>query len=172
MALVRWSPWGELFDLHSQMDQLFQSLTETQGGGNGNGTSSYMNLPVDIHQTEEAYTIEASVAGFRPEDVEVTFEDGVLTIRGTHRQENEQKQGTWVRRERKMQSVHRQISLPAEVRADEISASFDNGVLRVTVPRAQKTQPKRIQVTTGGGQNTGTLIEGQSRSEHSQPSAS
>jgi HSP20 family protein len=170
MALVRWNPWGELFDLHNQMDQLFQNLTEPQGSGNGNG--SYMNLPVDIRQTDEAYTIEASVAGFRPEDVEVTFEDGLLTIRGHHRQEKEQKQGSWVRRERKMQSVHRQISLPAEVRADEISASFDNGVLHITVPRAQKAQPKRIQVTTGGGQTTGTVIEGQSRQEQQPASAS
>ena len=157
MALVRWNPWGELFDLHNQMDQLFQTLT-TETPRNG---GQHANLPVDIRQSDEAYTIEASVAGFKPEDVEVTFEAGVLTIRGTHREDHEQKQGTYVRRERQTQSVFRQISLPAEVRAEEISASFENGLLSVTVPRAQKAQPKRIQVTTSGSAPHSTVIDGQ-----------
>jgi HSP20 family protein len=161
MALVRWNPWGELFDLHSQMDQLFQSLT-TDTPSNG---GQYTNLPVDIRQSDEAYTIEASVAGFRPEDVEVTFDEGVLTIRGQRKSEQEQKQGSYVRRERKMTSVYRQISLPAEVRADEISANFEHGVLTITVPRAQKAQPKRIQVQSGSGQQAGQVIEGRSHSQ-------
>jgi HSP20 family protein len=161
MALVRWNPWGELFDLHNQMDQLFQSLT-TETPSNG---SQYTNLPVDIRQSDEAYTIEASVAGFRPEDVEVTFDEGVLTIRGQRKSEQEQKQGSYVRRERKMTSVYRQISLPAEVRADEISAHFEHGVLTITVPRAQKAQPKRIQVQAGAGQEAGQVIEGRSHSQ-------
>ena len=155
MALVRWNPWGELFDLHNQMDQLFQTLT-TETPRNG---GQHANLPVDIRQSDEAYTIEASVAGFKPEDVEVTFEAGVLTIRGTHREDHEQKQGTYVRRERQTQSVFRQISLPAEVRAEEISASFENGLLTVTVPRAQKAQPKRIQVTTNGPAQQSKVID-------------
>jgi HSP20 family protein len=163
MALVRWNPWGELFDLHSQMDQLFQSLT-TDTPSNG---GQFTNLPVDIKQSDDAYTIEASVPGFRPEDVEVTFDDGVLTIRGQHRWEQEQKQGSYVRRERKMSSVMRQISMPAEVRADEITANFEHGVLTITVPRAQKAQPKRIQVQTTSTPHGGQVIEGQSqRAEH------
>jgi HSP20 family protein len=165
MALVRWNPWGELFDLHNQLDQLFQSVT-TETPRNG---SQYSNLPVDIRQSEDAFTIEASVAGFRPEDVEVTFDDGVLTIRGTHRDEQEQNSGSYVRRERKQTSVFRQISLPAEVRADEIKANFSNGVLTITVPRAQKAQPKRIQVTTADAeQQNGRVIEGQTASQPSE----
>lgn len=151
MAIARWNPWNDLFDLQGQVDQLFQSLT----GGTSrqpNGGAEMMNLPVDIRQTDNEFVIEASVPGFRPDDVEVTFDDGVLTVRGQRRVENEETQGQYVRRERRLTSVYRQIGLPAEVRADEISASFDNGVLRVTVPRAQKAQPKRIQVTTGGGE--------------------
>jgi HSP20 family protein len=136
MALVRWNPWGEL-------DQLFQSLSTETAPGN---RDEYTTLPVDIKQTDSEYIIEASVPGFRPEDVEVTFEDGVLTIRGTRKEESEDKTGRYVRRERRVASVFRQMGLPAEVRADEISAAFDNGVLRVTVPRAQKAQPKRIEV--------------------------
>jgi len=146
MALVRWSPWGELFDLHTQVDQLFQSLAPDTARPNGH---EFVNLPVDVRQTDEAFAIEASVPGFRPEDVEVTFEEGVLTIKGNRTAETENKNGTYVRRERRVTSVFRQVALPAEVRADEISATFDNGVLLVNVPRAQKAQPKRIPVSAG-----------------------
>lgn len=150
MAIARWNPWNDLFDLQGQVDQLFQSLTG--GTRQSNGGAEMMNLPVDIRQTDSEFVLEASVPGFRPEDVEVTFDDGVLTIRGQRNFENEEKHGQYVRRERRLTSVYRQIGLPAEVRADEISASFEHGVLRVTVPRAQKAQPKRIPVTAGGGQ--------------------
>ncbi|MFN2582321.1 MAG: Hsp20/alpha crystallin family protein [Candidatus Dormibacteria bacterium] len=152
MAVARWSPWNDLFDLHNQVDQLFSSLAEparTNGGG-----LDVVNLPVDIRQTDNEFVIEASVPGFTPEQVEVTFDDGVLTIRGQRSQESEQKQGQYVRRERRQSSVYRQIGLPAEVRADEISAAFENGVLHVTVPRAQKAQPKRIPVTDAGSQSS------------------
>jgi HSP20 family protein len=168
MAMARWNPWNDLFDLQSQVDQLFQSL----GGGTGRTTNDgpeFMNLPVDIRQSEDAFVIEASVPGFKPEDVEVTFDDGVLTIRGQHRSETEDKQGQYVRRERRQSAVYRQIGLPAEVRPDEIRASFDNGVLRVTVPRAQKAQPKRIQVTAGGGgERQQQVIEHQPRQDSAQ----
>lgn len=158
MAIARWNPWNDLFDLQGQVDQLFQSLT----GANSRqpGGSETMNLPVDIRQTDNEFIIEASVPGLRPEEVEVTFDDGVLTIRGQRQFENEETLGQYVRRERRMTSVYRQIGLPAEVRADEIMASFDNGVLRVAVPRAQKAQPKRIPVT-GGANSEQRVLEHQ-----------
>ena len=135
MAVIRWNPWSDLFDLHNHMDQLFQSTFPETARTNG---QEFANLPVDIKQTDEAFVIEASVPGFRPEDVEVTFDDGVLSIRGYRASETEDSKATFVRRERRQASLYRAVGLPAEVRADEISASFDNGVLRVTVPRAQK----------------------------------
>ncbi len=104
MAVVRWNPWNDLFDLHAQVDHLFQ----TPATASRNGVE-YTSLPVDIQQTEGAFVVEASVPGFNPGDVEVTFEDGVL---------------------------------------------------RITVPRAQKAQPKRIPVTVAGGEpKTETVVE-------------
>ena len=162
MAVARWNPWNDLFDLHNQVDQLFQSLAEP-AKTNG-GTTEFMNLPIDIRQTDGEFIIEASVPGFKPEEVEVTFEDGVLTIKGERREEREQKEGRYVRRERRMASVYRQIGLPAEVRADEIKASFDNGVLKISVPRAQKAEPKRIPVTPqSGAQQDQKVLEHQKR---------
>ena len=81
MAIVRWNPWNDLFDLHSQMDQLF-STVQGDAARATNGGSEFINLPVDIRQTDSEFVIEASVPGFTPEQVEVTFEDGTLTIKG------------------------------------------------------------------------------------------
>lgn len=150
MAVNRWNPWGELFTLHDQVDQLFneafgRTVMPARAGG-----PAVAHLPLDIRQTDEAFTIEASVPGFRPDEVEVTLDENVLTIRGEHKVDAESSRGGYVRRERQFASVYRQVGLPAEVRADEISATFENGVLTITVPRAQKAQPKRIPVTGSG----------------------
>jgi HSP20 family protein len=170
MALVRWNPWSDIFSLQNQVDQLLQSVNPESEARSG---AELFNLPVDIRQTEDAFVIEASVPGFEPDDVEVTFEDGVLTIRATHRDEREDKRDGYVRRERRIGSLYRQIGLPAEVRADDISASFRNGVLTVTVPRAPKAQPKRIRVSpesAESGQGAGgTVLEGTSASTGSTP---
>ena len=144
MAVVRWSPWSDLFDLHTQMDHLLEPLTSV-----ARGEGEYISLPVDIKQSDAAYIVEASVPGFKPEDVEVTFDDGVLTITGRRSAVESSKDATYVRRERRVMSVFRQVGLPAEVQADNITASFENGVLRIEIPRAQKAQPKRIPVTVG-----------------------
>ena len=110
--------------------------------------SAHNNLLLDIRQTDEAFWIEASVPGFRPEDVEITLDENVLTIRGT-RHEDETKRG-YLQRERQLTSVHRHVGLPAQVKAAEITASFENGILTLMVPRAQKAQPVRIPITKAG----------------------
>lgn len=81
--------------------------------------------------------------------IEVTVDQNVLSIRANRQQQTEDQKQGWVRRERRQTSLFRRVGLPAEVRADEIAASFENGVLTVTVPRAQKVQPKRIPVSSG-----------------------
>lgn len=155
MAIVRWNPWNDLFSLHNQMDELFNS---TLGREMNAQSSDVGHLPVDIHQTDERFTIEASVPGFKPEDVEVTLDNGVLTIQGRMQEDRSSNDGGYVRRERRMSSVFRQIGLPAEVRADEISAAFENGVLTITVPRVEKAQPKRIPVHSSGSRKA-TVID-------------
>ena len=146
MALARWNPWGELFTWQDQMDQLFnQSFTQTLPAG-----SQTVSLPLDIRQNDEAYFIEASGPGFSPDEVEVTLDENVLTIRGEHGTEKDESKGGYVRRERRRTSVFRQVGLPSEVKADQITASFENGILTVQVPRAQRAQPRKIEVSSGG----------------------
>ena len=126
-------------------DHLFQPAAATTSR---NGVE-YASLPVDIRQTDAAFIVEASVPGFTPDDVEVTFDDGVLTIAGRRSSTETSKDATYVRRERRSTSVFRQVGLPAEVRPQDITATFENGVLRIEIPRAQKAAPQRIPVTAG-----------------------
>lgn len=154
MAHVQWNPWTDRFSLHDQVDQLLAQAQGAHGDAAGLVAGSWVTLPVDIRQTEQAFTIQASIPGFRPEDVEVTFEDGVLAIGGRLSQASESRESGWVRRERRVGSFHRQIGMPSEVRAEEISAEFENGVLTITVPRAQRSQPKRIPVAASAKART------------------
>ena len=133
---LNWNPWTDVAEL---LNSGFSRTLMPQ--------RVVHTLPLDIRHTEEAFWIEASVPGFRPEDVEITLDENVLTIRGTPRDEDESLHGGYVQRERQRGPVYRQVGLAAEVRADEITASFENGVLTVMVPRAKRAEPKRIPVT-------------------------
>lgn len=136
MTVVRWNPRTELSSLHSQMDRLFN---DSLGEVTARLTSQYSTLPVDINQTDDEFTIVASVPEFKPEarrggsDVR----RGVLTIRGHHEEGVDANDAQWVPRERRMSFAYRQLALPAEVQVDKILAGFENGVLTITVPRAK-----------------------------------
>jgi len=150
VAIARWRPANDLASLHTTMDQLFSDVFGDSFGrmGEDRGLATF-HLPVDIRETENGYMIEAPVPGFNPEDVEITFSDGVLTINATHREEKEEPEGQYLRREIAFGNYQRRIALPGDVQADGIRATFDNGVLRVEVPRAPRPEPRRIQVQPG-----------------------
>jgi HSP20 family protein len=164
MAIVRWGPtrsWGPTGDvagLHSTIDRLFSDMfgeanvgtsRDDQSGDSGGYDMPTFHLPVNIVDTEQGYRIQAPVPGFRPEDVEVTFSDGVLTINAKRSEEQTRQEGNYLRREVGFGNYWRQIALPGDVRADDIRATFDNGVLTVEVPRAPKPEPKKIEVKPG-----------------------
>src|SRR4030081_1969474 len=145
MTSIRW--WGPNADLMTaawSMDLLFDRFVgQGQGRAEENGTPTY-TLPVDILETENAYLIFASVPGVPSEKVDVTFEEGMLTIAA--QAEPFETQGRWIRQERPWGHWARRLELPKEVEASGISAQFENGVLIVRVPKAAKAQPVRIQV--------------------------
>ncbi|MHB1500284.1 MAG: Hsp20/alpha crystallin family protein [Candidatus Dormibacteria bacterium] len=117
-------------------------------------------LPLDIRQKDGEFVVEASVPGFTPEEVEITADQGVLTIRGERRAErSDEMEGSYLRRERSHHSVVRQLTLPADVKEDEIRASFLNGVLTVTIPRAEAPAPRRIPVRSGPAAPGPAVIE-------------
>lgn len=151
MTPVRWMTPSDLFQVTRTMDRL---IDEFMGGGGSalplrgeDGGPPSHTLPVDILETEEAYLLTAPVPGFAPEAVEVTFDQGVLTI--TAQAEPRPVEGTWLRQERPHGSWTRRLQLPEQVDGAGIAADFDNGLLTVTVPKAARPQPVKIPVNGG-----------------------
>jgi HSP20 family protein len=106
-------------------------------------------LPLDIKEMENGYQIQAPVPGFKPEEVDVTFADGVLKIEASHTEQSAREQGGYLRREVAYGNFQRTIQLPGDVKEDEITASFEDGMLTIAVPKVPRAQPKKIQVTKG-----------------------
>jgi HSP20 family protein len=156
MATIRWwSPSEDLMTATRLMDRLFDQFVSP---GNSTpkqvdeGTPTYA-LPVDILETDDAYILYATVAGVPNENVDVTFEDGVLAI--SVKAAPFERQGKWLRQERPWGNWSRRLELPKEVQPDRIAADVQNGMLTVTVPKAATAQPVRIPVGSARQQVTG-----------------
>lgn len=161
MALIRWNPTADLMSLHTEMDRLFNEVF--QGAGVPRQASRYgpeaglAFAPVDVYRTEDAVVVEASVPGFSPEEVSVSFEGDMLTIDAQHREEAQDGGGNgqaspaggrqYVRQERYAGRLLRQVGLGPDLRTEDARASFSHGVLTVRIPTVPKSQPRRIPVT-------------------------
>jgi HSP20 family protein len=133
------------------MDRIFGDVFGApgrQGGGDRPGRRWSTFLPVNVTEDDTGYRLVAPVPGHGPDDIEVTFSDGVLTIRAEH-QEPQEDQGQPLRREFFWGSSLRQLQLSGEIDAEKIEAHVENGLLTVRVPKAAAPQPKRIQISSG-----------------------
>jgi len=101
---------------------------------------------MDVYQTDKAVMVETPLAGVRPEDVEVTVEKGVLTLKGESKKEHEVDEKNYYRKEVRSGSFFRQLALPTPVIEDKVTAEFADGVLKITCPKAQPTVAKKIAV--------------------------
>ena len=138
---------GELAGLHTAMDRLFSDFLGSPLPESSDTSSRTWYLPVDVVDQGTAYTVKAAVPGFTPEDVEVTFSEGVLNILAEHKQELSSKNGAYLRRELTFGRYARSIQLPGDVSENEIKASFENGILTIEVPKVPAAKPIRIPVT-------------------------
>lgn len=120
----------------------------------GNEIGAYQgagNSPaLDITESNEAFSIKAALPGWKPENVDVTFEGGTITLKGEVSAENNEadEHTRWHRREIRRTSFTRSVTLPSEVEADKAKAEFENGVLTLTLPKAEVVKPKQIKITT------------------------
>jgi HSP20 family protein len=147
MSIARWSPYRDLTSLRTTMDRLFSDMWE---GPDTSSTNLTFRLPVDIKETDNSYVIRAPVPGFKPEEVSVEVSGNVLSITASHQEQKEEKEGDYLRREMIMGDFERQIALPSDARPDNVNATFDNGVLRIEIPRTPRPQPKKIEVKSEG----------------------
>lgn len=138
---------GEFLALNEAMNQLMRNAFISPNSlleNGANGTSPAL----DVSETKDAYTVKASLPGWKPEDVDITFENGQLTLRGEWKEENEDKgeDAKWHRKEIRYSSFERSLMLPVEVEADKAQATFENGVLTLTLPKSEVVKPKQIKI--------------------------
>jgi HSP20 family protein len=152
MTIVRRpSPFGELMSLRSAMDRLFEDSFVRRPFA---GLDLPTQIPLDVTRTADELIVEAALPGIRPEDVEITVEDGTLSIRGEYREEKRQGESDAesLVQEIRRGSVSRAVTLPTGLEADKAAATFEHGVLTLRIPKAEATKPKQIRIspTTDG----------------------
>lgn len=149
--LTRWDPFGEMLSLRDAMNQLFESSYVNPERTGAAGTFS---MPLDLGETNDAFIVDVVVPGVKPEDLDISLEDNVLTISGETRQEQQtgDQQANYHRVERRYGRFSRAVSLPTQVNADQIRATLEHGILHLEIPKAEQVKPRRITVNTGGGQ--------------------
>lgn len=161
---------GSLLDLHKQMNQMFDDLLGQQGRdgvkkdkgekGDKGGLTTWPSL--EIEQDDKRITIHAELAGLRREDVEISMDDGMLTLSGEKKQK---KQGENGYSEFSYGRFERQVSIPSSVDLENAQAEFDNGLLTITLPKVEEqARGKKIEIRDAGGQGRNrseqNLIEG------------
>jgi HSP20 family protein len=153
-TMMRWDPFQDLRSAQDEMAQMSPMLAHALGlharqQGNDRAMTTAWAPALDISERKDAYLVTVEVPGVEPEDLDITMEDGLLTIKGERQFTSESSEQQFHRVERRYGAFRRSITLPAQVQADQIEATFDNGVLQIVVPKAEEAKPKRIQVRPG-----------------------
>ena len=140
--LIRWEPARDFMTLREAMDHLFDdAFTRPLSVRDG------WSVPaIDMFQTDDEVVVKASIPGFKADDVQISVTGDILTLRGEMKQEEEKKEKAWHIREQRWGSFERSVALPTDVVADKAKAEFENGILIVTLPKADEVKPKTITV--------------------------
>ncbi|CAA9582316.1 MAG: hypothetical protein AVDCRST_MAG19-4185 [uncultured Thermomicrobiales bacterium] len=147
MSSSRWDPVSDLVSLREAMNNLLEeSFVRPRPGAAPNAPAG---LALDVQETPDAFKVTASVPGVGAEDVDITVLGDTLRIRGERRAENGEangQNGRWLIRERRFGAFERTVTLPTTVRSDGAIADFRDGVLTVTLPKAEEAKPRSIPV--------------------------
>ncbi|MCB8944827.1 MAG: Hsp20/alpha crystallin family protein [Ardenticatenaceae bacterium] len=142
--LLRWNPTREMMTFRNEFDRLFENFLDLPQLQENRGLD--WGLALDVAENDQAYTIKASVPGVNPDDIDITLSDNVLTIKGEFKEEKNVEEEKYHLRERRFGSFGRSLTLPVAVNAEAVEANYDNGVLTLTVPKAEEVKPKRITI--------------------------
>lgn len=139
MRLIKWTPFLEPWE---DMDRFMEEMGPRFAKG--------FTPAIDLYQTKDSVIVETPLAGVDPNKVSIAIENDVLTIEGSMEKKSEVEEKDYYRKEIRSGSFHRSIALPTAVDRDKANASFENGILKITIPKAEKAKPKTIQVKIKG----------------------
>ena len=142
--LIRWEPAREMMTLREAMDRLFDDAF-TSPLSMRNGWS--MSAPaIDMYQTDNEVVVKASIPGVKAEEVQINITGDVLSLKGEIKHEEERNDRAWHIREQRFGSFERSVALPTAVKSDKAEAVFENGVLTITLPKADEVKPRTINI--------------------------
>jgi HSP20 family protein len=152
-TMLRWDPFQDLRSAQEEMAQMSPMLAHALGlhaqQGSDRATTTAWAPALDISERKDAYLVTVELPGVEVDDLEITLEDGLLTIQGERHFAHDSSEQQFHRVERRYGAFRRSITLPAHVMAEGIQATVDNGVLQILVPKMEEATPKRIQVRPG-----------------------
>lgn len=140
-----WNPFRELARIEQELNKIFNELVPTPKTGELVEVTTW-SPRVDVYEKDNKLIIEAEIPGAKKEDVEVKIKDNAVVIKGEVKKEEEEKDKTYYRSERFYGVFERVIPLPVEVKAEEAKASFENGVLKVEIPKAVEEKEIKVEV--------------------------
>jgi len=147
MAVVKWDPLRDLLSIQDRMNRLFEQTLSRSRAEEGI-TASTWSPAVDIYETPETIIMKADLPGLSREDIEIQIGDNTLTLRGERRFAKDVQQENYLRIERAYGAFQRNFTLPATVQQEKIRAIFRDGVLELTLPKAEEAKPKKIAIET------------------------
>lgn len=143
MTLVRWQP-RRLFDFPTDLDRFFEGFWTDSG--NGNRRASVWNPAMDVSESEDEVVVHVELPGLKKDEIRVSVNRNVLSIEGEKTQASEDKEARYHRTERVYGSFKRSFTLPPGVDAEKISAAYKDGVLTLSLPKAETAKPKAIEI--------------------------
>ena len=147
MAIERWQPFSELMSLRQAMDKLFEDSFVRPS--RALAAFGEVTIPaLDVYQTPNEVVVKATMPGLKPQDVSIDITGETLTIKGESKAEEEVKKEDYLYQERRYGSFSRSVVLPGGLKTDKAEATMEDGVLTLTIPKAEEVKPKAIKVKT------------------------
>jgi HSP20 family protein len=140
--LIRFEPMREMITLREAMDRLFNDAFTPSVGATG----SWQVPAVDLYQTDDEVVVKASLPGMKSDDVQISITGDMLSLKGEFKQEDEKQERAYHLREQRSGAFERTFALPTAVVSDKAKAEFENGILTITLPKADEVKPRTITV--------------------------
>jgi len=138
--LTQRRPFPDFTEMRGRFDQMLRDI------GVGEGLGQAWSPLVDVVRRDEEVVLRADIPGIKPDEVKISVEDGVLTVSGEHEEKTSEEEGFFVRRERRYGAFSRSMTLPRGVKAEDIAATTEDGVLEVTIPLPQEDQTEAVEI--------------------------
>jgi len=148
--ITRFDPLNEMVSLRSAMDRLFEDSFVSPLSWRTISGGETMAPAIDVHETADELVVSAALPGIKAEDVEITMTGQTLSLRGEFKADQQVKQEQYLYRERRFGSFSRTLQLPVRVQGDQARADFTDGVLTLTIPKADEVKPRQIRINANG----------------------